>query len=70
MENVVSTESLRGNRRTWIIVEAAAENLRVVGCYEVSARRAEYLAQCVIKSGSGRYVVSIEHAPRYERAHH
>lgn len=69
MEHVLSTESLRGNGRRWLIVEAAAENLRVVGCYEVSPRRAEYLARCVIQSGSGRYVVSIEDAPRYERLH-
>lgn len=66
MEHTLSTESLRG-KRLWMIVEDALANLRVIGCYEVSARRAEYLAQCVIKAGCGRYVVNLEAAPRYER---
>lgn len=69
MQNCLSTESLRGIGSKWLVVEHVTENLQVVGCYEVSARRAEYLANCVIQSGRGRYVVSVESAPRYERKH-
>lgn len=66
MEHTLSTESLRGKRR-WLIVEDASASLEVIGCYEVSARREHYLAECVIRAGNGRYVVSVEDAPRYER---
>lgn len=71
MQNVVTTESLRGNR-TWLIVADAADGLRVLGCYEVAPRRAEYLAACIMlgaakTSWSGqRIVVTVEDAPRYE----
>jgi len=69
MKCAVSPEVLSSCARTWIIVEDAADGLNVIGCYEVSARRADYLAEQIVEANRGRVVVSVESFPRYQRKH-
>lgn len=69
MHNVVSAETLREIATVWLVVEDAKNDLAVLGCYAVSARRAHFLAEQVIAFGRGSVVVSVENAPRYERKH-
>jgi hypothetical protein len=65
MHTAVSDEYLRGIATCWLVVEQASPGLPVVGCYQVSKRRADYLAERIVEAGRGDVVVSIEGAPRY-----
>ena len=69
MRDVVSAETLRGNATVWLVAEDARNDLAVLGCYAVSARRAHFLAEQIIAFGRGAVVVSVESHPRYERKH-